>query len=132
MEISAQELRIGNLIYSLGQKHKDGRFLGWVNHEIKVDLDVLQNINSENTDFKYSPIPLTEEWLFTLGFDKKQHNMGICYTLGDFEVYISKTHGFCINYNGVFIKSTFYVHSLQNLYFALTGEELTIKQHAKI
>jgi hypothetical protein len=72
-----------------------------------------------------NPIPLTEEWLLKFGFveyktEDKHHtfakrsfnwNDGVLYVIG---------HGY-INH----IK---YVNQLQNLFFALTGEELTIKE----
>ena len=77
-----------------------------------------------------SPIPLTPEWLERLGFKKREG--GVCYEWwnGINEV----THDWLVSItemkdNGQFFyrngKHTIkYVHQLQNLFFALTGEEL--------
>ena len=78
------------------------------------------------------PIPLTEEWLMRFGFDKVlPRNDKMYYRLND---------DFVIEENNVFLlgddafemlklrRKIKYVHQLQNLYFALTGEELTIKE----
>jgi hypothetical protein len=78
------------------------------------------------------PIPLTEEWLKRFGFEK---------TIADdvnhhFDYYTDEKisagnlwehdKGFCHDYDmGGEIK---HVHQLQNLYHALTGEELKINQ----
>lgn len=81
----------------------------------------------------YKPIPLTEEWLVKFGFVK---------TYYDFEKGYIKFDKNISDYGCEGIKSNFwlvpngdddwyriplnllYVHQLQNLYFALTGEEL--------
>jgi len=72
-----------------------------------------------------SGIELTEEWLVKFGFKKgcKYSNDGYTFPCGDFFFYdnlfdvLEGCGGRCISV----VKS---VHSLQNLYFALTGEEL--------
>jgi hypothetical protein len=78
----------------------------------------------------FEPISLTEEWLLRFGFDKVlPRNDKMYYRLKD---------DFVIEENNVFLlgddafemlklrRKIKYVHQLQNLYFALTGEELTI------
>ena len=77
------------------------------------------------------PIPLTEEWLIKFCF--KKHN-NCCYTITENDEHKSE---FTILYDAdlklfkVGVQRFWYeiktVHSLQNLYFALTGEELIIK-----
>jgi hypothetical protein len=67
------------------------------------------------------PIPLTEEWLLKLGFIKHV-SQSIWYTLNKVDVWFFD--GKYVNDIDVEIK---YVHQLQNLYFALTNEELTMK-----
>tara|TARA_R110002033_G_scaffold113941_1_gene158939 strand:- start:654 stop:974 length:321 start_codon:yes stop_codon:yes gene_type:complete len=77
------------------------------------------------------PIPLTEEWLLKFGFN---YNDDDC-------VYLAlKYRGFCIysdDYDEFSIATIKvqnfrivikHVHQLQNLYFFLTTEELTIKE----
>jgi hypothetical protein len=75
-----------------------------------------------------SPIPLTEELLVKMGFEKNGYGYWT-HTKEYFELgengggeYCNSIN--CFEYsNGKNIK---YVHQLQNLYFALTGEELKI------
>jgi len=64
-----------------------------------------------NSDSGFKPIPLTEEWFLKFGFEGNS---------GTFAWKLSPA-GKVIN---VECK---YVHQLQNLYFALTGEELILK-----
>ena len=86
------------------------------------------------------PIPLTEEWLERMGFSRIDGNgAGNVYGfIGDDMlvnddlkfVYMFKGHGLP-NMEEKFLrrnKEFKYVHQLQNLYFALTGSELTIKE----
>ena len=90
------------------------------------------------TAFDYSinedlinPIPLTEEWLFKLGARYE----------ADGEIYISyfnlhiQERGVWVGAEGCCqteqIAILNYVHQLQNLYFALTGEELTTTKNEK-
>lgn len=84
------------------------------------------------------PVKLTEEWLIKFGFDKDSQNkyrlysencglIGICEHK---ELYTNKHLSFFFNIGGSYSVSSIdiqikHVHQLQNLYFALTGEELT-------
>jgi hypothetical protein len=74
------------------------------------------------------PIPLTEEWLVKFGFEKIKNN-GIDYELHDcvisFEAEWMWTSESKLNEVRTLIPK--HVHQLQNLYFALTNEELTLK-----
>lgn len=73
------------------------------------------------------PIPLTEEWLLRFGFEKSR--------LGYFTVFCgNNVMSVCCfdDFSRVQIvtqtvSTINHVHQLQNLYFALTGEELTLK-----
>jgi hypothetical protein len=73
-------------------------------------------------------IELTEEWLVKFGFEKIKNN-GIDYELHDcvisFEAGWMWTAESKLNEVRTLIPK--YVHQLQNLYFELTNEELTIK-----
>jgi len=72
---------------------------------------------------KTEPIELTEEWLIKFGLKKK--TIKSCYwTIKNFDVDLDGWFGFNKMVAPVPLK---YVHQLQNLYFALTGNELTIK-----
>lgn len=126
--MKASELRIGNLlefsngiqpnkIFSVGRRFFSGA-----------------SVEREDGDFDitnyYNPIPITEEWLLKFGFEKRSDCEWI---YEKFPIFVN-----CGNHNLVHIiatENTFAmpvqiggvkVHQLQNLYFALTGEELTI------
>jgi len=75
---------------------------------------------------KYKPIPLNEEWLVKFGFEKdKSAFIYGYYALYNNEIYWSGgVYSACDSISNIEIK---YVHQLQNLIFALTGEELTLK-----
>lgn len=75
--------------------------------------------------YDYHPIPLTEEWLLKFGFEKDEDEEGTWYN--QIALYEGNK---CFNYNASFFEhdnfvSIEYVHQLQNLYYALTGLELT-------
>ncbi len=115
--MKAEELRIGNIIKTVG-----GRLPYW-----EVTFADFEPI-SENPE-NYQPIPLTEEWLLKFGFEKRKDDSEY-YAFNGFYLdsdYIPFT---MCNSSGIWdcyaIKQV-YVHQLQNLYFALTGEELKIK-----
>ena len=111
-----QELRIGNWYQSVRWKKPvqlELSDLAELDHRCDgVELD------SEIISEMFEPLPLTEEWLIKFGFQ----NYGDM-TIGN--AYISLS----INSDGFYFILTKleYVHQLQNLYFALTGKELTIK-----
>jgi hypothetical protein len=71
------------------------------------------------------PIPLTEEWLVKFGFKAID-------TYDDNHYYLESIN-LCLDRSfqpfgiGEYTLTFEYVHQLQNLYHALTGEELTIK-----
>lgn len=77
----------------------------------------------------FEPISLTEEWLIKFGFEKGSDIMGDC-----FYIESDKSDDFSLSVlgNGFYIHgielSINNVHQLQNLYYVLTGEQLTIKK----
>jgi hypothetical protein len=80
------------------------------------------------------PIPLTEEWLKKFGFEGKINNISLCgnFYLGyDPEYHRHKMAlwyqkgSWCFSHTEQFTVLK-YVHQLQNLYFALCGQELEI------
>ncbi len=104
--MEAKELRIGNNIF--------------VNGELQevVDLPLPENCTSENT----FPIPLTEEWLLKFGFRKYD----MYYDVDDF--YLIRLNDASFRAGSLSHLKMTHVHQLQNLYFALTGGELTLNQ----
>ena len=125
--MKANELRIGNYISRLDlvdiHKKRIEQILELGKKATTTgSLKVISNYED------LIPIPLTEEWLIKFGFikDGKEFNKWC----GDYEYSFSFEYGFVfgqlVDYSHeIKIK---HVHQLQNLYFALTGEELTIKE----
>jgi hypothetical protein len=98
--------------------------------EITMSSVVVESIKenySEPTINSMNPIPLTEEWLIKFGFEKPAHSWnGKIFHLSQWDAY---PLNWCVamDKNGaVIVRKLKYVHQLQNLYFALTNEELTI------
>ena len=131
--MEARELRIGNWVFDS-------------NNSIEREI---QNIFTpqelwEIEELKaMQPIPLTEEWLLKFGFESysthvnynelqiknKKPNKHIVVRLGIQNKYFSVfNHSECDFTELQFIRQLDFVHQLQNLYFALTGEELTINE----
>ena len=132
--MKATELRIGNLIEYRIQDDLDDRKDWWEVSKIDAtDLCILES----NIDYDFRPIPLTEEWLLKFGFNKEYQKgyIGIDVYNSDFVLTEPLKMGeWQTNYTFQFetgsvpkFKEIEYVHQLQNLYFALTGEELVLK-----
>lgn len=133
MSMKRNELRIGNLV-DLG--NRIAKIIEISNLScVVVDLEETQDTIEDYERTK--PIPLTEEWLYKFGFkdiDKGDH---------DYNTYTDPNHNYYLQIDvrkkdGKYsiLDNSFddlrdfsmvdisYVHQLQNLYFALTGEEL--------
>jgi hypothetical protein len=110
--MNANELRIGNLVYYRIDDKMDER-KSW-NEESTIDVQDLWCV--ERGDTNYTPIPLTEEWLLKFGFIR-MHKL---YSLNNVNIF--KLNSEFISDLDVPVQ---HVHQLQNLYFALTIEELT-------
>lgn len=139
-ELSEKELRIGNKILGIYiddcENHIDERCtvlgldsVGMAEYKIWVESE---NTVYEHYDY-FEGIPLTEEWLVELGFTEHGQGSRRFYD-GKFEYYIycdkiGRSHFYSFNYQSGeshYIAEIQYVHQLQNLYFALKGEELKI------
>lgn len=130
MGIEPRELRIGN----------------WVNSPFYGDFEIVALTifpGGNNSAFKkteYYPeaakisglkgVSITEEWLLKLGFSKIMTNL-FKIEISERTLYVSLSengdrHFYISNgFNEVVLKrGKLYLHQLQNLYFALTGEEL--------
>jgi len=123
--MNARELRIGNLVIWNGDPEESGLICP-IDGE---DIDKMER--SEAYSKEHSPIQLTEEWLIKFGFEKDQFyfmkhplNIGLFQNEIDVNYCDSEDEGGEFQLFDVNLK---YVHQLQNLYFALTGEELTMK-----
>jgi hypothetical protein len=126
--MKATELRIGNLVNYLIIDEMDERKKWFEVYEIDYDdIRIIQNKHEVNQD--YQPIPLTEEWLVKFGFKqiKPNHYWFKGKNLLRFSLIDNNLHcSIGDDEYGVLYKMIKYVHQLQNLYFALTNEELKI------
>lgn len=119
------ELRIGNLVH-----HE-----GIVSNVFALDDEGINGVVNPNDGLeiqyiKATPIPLTEEWMERLGFrldvrQPGQFDEQEVWTKDGIDFY-EHSEGWSIFFN--FSKTHVrYVHQLQNLFFSLVGEELTVK-----
>lgn len=126
--MKATELRIGNLVngpHGVAEITEIGHQDGWAEYfEYREDV-------SRAFDFEIqmiNPIPLTEEWLKKFGFYTVAGRWYIEIYNGARAIVVNRIiveiHDELIR---TFLCDIKYVHQLQNLYFALTGEELEIK-----
>jgi hypothetical protein len=124
--IKANELCVGNWIYGLVKNKDFGKILNKIPFKIKdgEHIDIVCN-NTNQSDF-IECIPLTTEILEKCGFQKKD----IFFEKKPLGIYINtETIDIDVWYIGAVrlkTKHLKYLHQLQNLYFALTGEELTV------
>jgi Mg2+ and Co2+ transporter CorA len=116
------ELRIGNLVERNGKIHE----VSSIHADDTIRLFNKDKIASIGCFWlkEVNPIPITEEWLLKFGF-KKYVTRDIYPTLSKNMLNWNDGSLYVIAYG--FINEIKNVHQLQNLYFALTGEELTIK-----
>lgn len=124
--MKATELRIGNLIQDTRHPERNCTVFRLTNgndFNITHQYDKSKELSytNENCD-ALKPISLTEEWLVKFEWEIMK---GENYYFLDNNYFSINPNGqlyYMNDYTAVDIK---YVHQLQNLYFALTGEELT-------
>ena len=125
--MKANELRIGNLVYRTNKQTKEKLLI-----ELTASCILDISANGENSSFIYKPIPLTEEILLKYGFVSGGAKQLLFITLDKKDecyLYLNPLgKGIAIDQNGKecsFEIEFKYVHQLQNIFFALTNEELT-------
>jgi len=116
--MKSEELRLGNYYNRTDGKDKS------------VQVNINDMVAWSKGAIYGKPIPLTEEWLVNFGFDL-DIGVGVWFgnKFGDYrftiwDKYEGVEYKFSIE-NSLYIQLK-HVHQLQNLYFALTGEELEI------
>jgi len=123
--MTANELRIGNLVSDRGFFEMEVSAI--FKDEVYLDFEENEGVVWEVNEKDLQPIPLTEEWLLKFGFVLHDDDNFWFYKHGlDFCVTKDKGSFFVWIMDGDFVE-IISVHQLQNLYFALTNEELTIK-----
>lgn len=114
-----QELRLGNLVILPETPFEP----------CEVTIEMLKHFGED-----LLPIPLTEEWLIKFGFVEKYMSCHRRWTKDGLridQITDEDFEGGKIPQEQIFFyndKEISYVHQLQNLYFALTEEELQIRQ----
>jgi hypothetical protein len=133
--MKAKELRIGNLV----DVYREDVHYGTIVIESITPYGVNERIGTYYAVFNkpmcdellVKPITLTEEWLLKFGFENPDNDYRWVY--GNDLIWVDLDDGGCaldralIWLDVAFNLKIQYVHQLQNLYFALTNEELTIK-----
>lgn len=139
--MKASELRIGNLVYVTDN------LTNLIFKEITpINIHNLMHLtgwDKSPVDIEFEPIPLTEEFLLKFGFVNidKGDNDFITYTDSEHNYYLQidvrrKDGKYLILDNSFYDLRAFsmvdieYVHQLQNLYFALTGNELKYEEQS--
>jgi len=124
--MKAEELRVGNLVCEC--EFTDNSV--W-QHKVEGILD--GKAYFDNGDIweceKLVPIPLTEEWL--VRFDANQYKpvKGLYFIYDHTFLFENGSISLYDPDRCVHVSNKYsYVHQLQNLYFALTGEELKLKE----
>lgn len=131
--INTTELRIGNLIYTENDNEED--IVLDLSEIIQIDIfgngrcNINEDIGKRHSNIedycyftnycKLIPIPLTEEWLFKFGFEGSD--------IDNYSIELSNGNFFILDSLDPIARNIFYVHQLQNLYFALTGKELIME-----
>jgi len=118
--MKANELRIGNLI-DLGNRIAK---INEIYHTACTVLDLEETQDTIEDYERTKPIPLTRESLLKFGFQDKFSEKRIYFRIKG--MLIEVKNGSKFYYNNIHLK---YIHQLQNLYFALTGKELILKEY---
>jgi len=146
--IEANELRIGNLVLAGKMREVGG---GPYNQTVRQVCLISMDYDDEYMEYvetvevakstnvtddlcrNINPVPITEAWLDDFGFDDSES-----FDNREYEVYIYRKGPLtatCASFDST-LKWTMhgkeidlqYIHQLQNLYFALTGDELQLQK----
>jgi hypothetical protein len=147
--MKANELRIGNWVKINDDYFEDGKEIGYDLYKTnefqimgfndgsfiegckvicfyEIPSEIGGWVHGGCSDLDIDPIPLTEEWLLKFGgiLDYEDNS----YIFGNFAVSVNKKSEAIMFFKDEQIAEFNYLHQLQNLYFALTGEEIVIKE----
>jgi len=116
--MEAKELRIGNLVNA----EKSNCFFSQGIYEVSIDtFEIIQHFKGIED---LQPIHITEDWLLKFGF---KQDSDLKNSLVKNAIWFNKVN-MEATYFSQKLRKINYVHQLQNLYFALTGEDLEINQ----
>lgn len=122
--LKANELRIGNWVGWNGPSHYENALVSVISQD-----EIIFRCGDSGLIQEIEPIPLTAAWLLKFGFETKENDGRFILLDGDVDILFDDDLD-CWTCDGVYfsVNCLNSVHQLQNLYFALTGEELTIKK----
>ena len=135
--MNAKELRIGNYIIENVETDIIGRVKGVNSYEADNTERVVYTERQTTPEEFIQPLPLTEEWLIKFRFKKYLYSYKLVPNLRNanksrilnnkllVEI-VERQDKFYIKLGGQLKKEVGNVHHLQNIYFALTGEELEV------
>lgn len=141
--MKASELRCGNIVtinnpkyypefieYEckvIGVEEKEHTSFPESKHTVKLQYGL--NTYNQFEEF-IEPIPLTEEWLLRFGYTQNKTAADMFEDETRLNIWRSPNdfNGFIADWDALTLRAIEFVHQLQNLYFSLTGEELTLKQ----
>ena len=133
--MKANELRIGNYITGIYEDDNDKerkvlcRVIALDETGEMIDYKIwVETFGQDSEEYfnEFEPITLTEEWLLWLGFESNPYQDR--YEKGTFYIECDKTKGGLDLWVKGLPPMLTHVHQLQNLYFALTGEELILNK----
>lgn len=126
--MNSKDFRIGNLVnYHIEDSMDERKEYDVISH---IDYNDLRCFETYEDNSEYKVIPITPEWLESFGFVKegRHYAMGVHQRLfsglmkltfnGKLQMWV-----FSVGKHSDITRVEF-VHQLQNLYYALTGEEL--------
>jgi len=113
--MNQKDLRLGNLVND---------HLGKTLQVVGLKDDNVYLVLSNGEKIKYNiktiqPILITEEWLLKFGFNG--------WDIDNYTIILTNGNFFVIECNHPIATNIFYVHQIQNLYYAISGKELIIK-----
>jgi hypothetical protein len=150
--MKANELRVGNFILEFDCEPYYFPIESIYINNVGVYRCSYRKQSIDTTLDMVEPIPLTEEWLLKFGFTKNESKIIDSYSISISKLGTLKKLSVTIQFGNEYVMiregendkpssedsiitllngdthgRPFYIHQIQNLYFALTGEELTIK-----
>jgi hypothetical protein len=131
--IQLNELRIGNFIKGPltlnGVFYPDLAVVEPIDLQLKLEHFMLFKANQDLFE-SIEPIPLSEEWMLKFS-DAKEFDLK--WELHQYITVVKRYDKYFLHFSDKgHLVDVKYVHQLQNLCFALTGEELTMKQKQEL
>lgn len=116
--IHARELRIGNMVFN--------NYLLKEQETYPMMIAQIEAIEKEGGDVNMCGVALNSEWIERFGFKKDSENVWQESNENRRHHVVFNGGKFIYRVPGVSIREVRYVHEIQNLFFAITGEELPI------